>query len=75
MDQLKTKSTDSFGKQTNPDVKQTITVAKQTVSHWMNPRACKEVQGEIVHWRIPLPNFFSKHVKTDSEYDEINSEI
>lgn len=33
MDQLKTKSTDSFGKQTNPDVKQTITVAKQTVSH------------------------------------------
>lgn len=33
MDQLKTKSTDFFGKQTNPDVKQTITVAKQTVTH------------------------------------------
>lgn len=30
MDQLKTKSTD---KQTNPYVKQTITVAKQTVTH------------------------------------------
>lgn len=33
MDQLKTKSTDSFGKQTNPDVKQTITVAKPRVKY------------------------------------------
>lgn len=33
MDQLKTKSTDSFGKPTNMDVKQTIIVAKQTVTH------------------------------------------
>lgn len=76
MDQLKKKSTDFFWKTNKPGCKTNDHRCK-TNSHSLNePQiACKEVPGEIVHWRIPLPNFFSKHVKTDSEYDEINSEI